>query len=370
VNVFRLKREGIDSHDQGRDVGVTALGAVASSLLCPMCEASLASNGDLLECSSGHSLRVLKRESMRCSSILHLDPGGEIGRLVLKLPLLSEELIDALDGTNEEKLHVQVEHERGVMSSLAQMGFSAGPYRVPELVPGAVAGRSILMRHVDGRSLQEELYGRRAWLDPHRVGAEFELAGRWLGRFSAATVSEVVPFDPRDITGRTRRFMCDLERYGHAPGEVSQLRRLVDRLAEAARGAAMARCLVHGDFRTNHVLVTSRAATVLDFEQAEHGWAHQDAAFFLASIDGFSARNPLRRWSPGGRLVTKRFLSGYVEEAPAGWPEAGRLLRVAAMIRALRSNYRGRLARQMPLLFHSAILPHYRRWFERAAQGA
>ena len=354
---------------RNQDVDLPDHEGLLSLLVCPSCKAPLFWKDEQLECPSDHSLRVLKKESMRCSNILHLDPRGQLpGPLVLKIPLLSDEFVDAPGETEEEKLHFQVEQEKSVISSLARQGFATGPYRVPELVPGAFDGRSILMRRIEGRSLQEELYGWRSWLRPNQVAEGFERAGRWLGRLTATTASDILPFDPSEVTERTLRFLSDLVDYGHPPDEVQQLADLVDRLGQTPKGEMVARCLVHGDFRTSHVLIAPQAVTVIDFEQARSGWAHEDAAFFLASVDGFSARNPLRRWSPAGRLVARRFIRGYTAEAPSGWAAIGDFLRVAAMIRALRSNYRGKMAHMMPDLFRAVVLPHYRRWFEHASE--
>jgi L-alanine-DL-glutamate epimerase-like enolase superfamily enzyme len=102
---------------------------------------------------------------------------------------------------------------------------------------------------------------------------------------------------------------------------------------------------------------------VIDWEEAEEDWAHQDAAFYLASLDGFLAQHPRRRWSPAARLAGRAFLTAYLRDAPTGWGEVGPLFRVAAMVRALNIDYRGRLARRRPTVFRRVVLPHYDRWF-------
>jgi aminoglycoside phosphotransferase (APT) family kinase protein len=186
---------------------------------------------------------------------------------------------------------------------------------------------------------------------------------------AASTDAGVATFDPGPTLDRTGRFLAEAAERGHPPEGVRWLEGLVEAAAAGTAGTELGRCLVHGDFRPRHVLLTEDAATVIDWEDSQEGWVHEDAAFFLASLDGFMAQHPRRGWSPAGRLAARAFLRAYLRSGPPGWDRVGALFRVASMVRALNIDYRGRLARRRPRAFRHVVLPHYERWFRAWERG-
>jgi hypothetical protein len=334
------------------------------ALECPVCGRGLELSDDLLSCPEGHPFaRVETLQTRNGSDLAELRDAEASRPLLLKIPKLAH-----WNDWSPERLGQLVSNEVDTATRLAE-SLGRGPYRAPDMVPGPVAGRAVLMRRVEGHSLERSLYGREAWVHPRRVLAGSGRGGAWLAAMAASTSAGHAPFDPEPTLERTGRFLEEIARRGHPAAGVGWLRGLVEASAEGTTGTDLTRCLVHGDFRPRHVLLTEEAATVIDWEDAQEGWAHEDAAFFLASVDGFMAAHPRRGWSPAGRLAAHAFLRAYLRSAPAGWDRVGPLLRVAAMVRALNIEYRGKLARRRPRAFRRVVLPHYDRWFRAWERG-
>jgi aminoglycoside phosphotransferase (APT) family kinase protein len=327
------------------------------ALECPTCGERLEARGRALRCPSGHVGYALGGVRTGHASDLFELRDERTGRaLALKIPKVGGRI------ETDERLRQETLNESTTLARLWKL-LGPGPYRVPEAMPGAVRGRAILMRTLAGADLEHALYGSAAWRRPLELGRGFERAGEWLGNLVAATEVERSPFHPDGLLERTRLFLAEIAEAGHPRSRVEGLTRLVESAAARASGEETPRCLVHGDFRPRHVFLAPDDVTVIDFEQAATGWAHEDAGFFLAAVDGFSARHPARRWSPGGRLAAGRFLRAYLRRASIEWGEAGRAWRLAAMVRALNIEYRGRLPSARPAVFRRMVLPHYERWF-------
>ena len=334
------------------------------ALVCPTCGSGLVFQDDLLECREGHRFAHVEAMQMRNGSdLVHLRDAHTSRPLFLKIPRLAH-----WNDWSEERVARRVRHEFDTATRLAE-SLGAGPYRVPAMVPGPVRGRALLMRRVEGESLERWLYGREAWLRPRRVLRGCGRSGAWLAAMAAGTSLGTAAFDPQSTLDQTAGFLAAIADRGHPPDKVRWLASLVEASADGTAGRELARCLVHVDFRPRHVLLTEAEATVIDWEDAREGWAHEDAAFFLASLDGFLAQHPRRRWSPAARLAPRAFLRAYLESGPAGWHEVGPLFRVAAMVRALHIDYDGRLARRRPRGFRHIVLPHYDRWFRGWERG-
>ena len=330
---------------------------VGWALRCAVCGAPLDARGDLFRCSDDHPGVLVHADTAHGrTNIIALRDERTSEELVLKIRSLSDHV------TTNEQLERTTANEAATIARLSQ-ALGSGPYRVPELVVGAVSTRGLLMRRLHGRCLEDELYGAGAWLRPRGVGRGSERAGEWLARLVTSTEVGRMPFSPDETVARAREFLEEIAERGHSPAKVSRLADLVASAAAGTAGQEIARCIVHGDFRPRHVFLAADSVTVIDFEQATEGWAHEDAAFYLAALDGFLAQYLRRRWSPGARIAGLRFLAPYLSEAPPGWATVGRLFRAAAMVRALNIDYRGKLARTKPRLFRSVVLPHYERWF-------
>jgi hypothetical protein len=329
------------------------------ALQCRVCGRALEFRGDLLACGEGHCFAHLQAIETRNGSDLASLRDVETSRpLLLKIPKLAH-----WNGWSEERLDHLIRHEAATATGL-RAALGTGPYRVPDMLPGPVPGRALLMPRLEGPSLERWLYGRDAWLHPRRVLAGCRRSGAWLAAMVTATARGRAMFDPESTLERTREFLAEVADRGHPEHKVRWLATMVEASAARAAGTELLRCLVHGDFRPRHVVLTEEAATVIDWEEAEEDWAHQDAAFYLASLDGFLAQHPRRRWSPAARLAGRAFLAAYLRDAPPGWADVGPLFRVAAMVRALNIDYRGRLARRRPAVFRRVVLPHYDRWFK------
>jgi hypothetical protein len=328
------------------------------ALACPECGGQLVFRDDLLECVEGHRFAHVESLQMRNGSdLVDLRDARTSRPLFLKIPRLAH-----WNDWNEERVARRVRHELDTATRLTE-SLGAGPYRVPDMVPGPVRGRALLMRRLDGVSLERWLYGREAWLRPRRVLRGCGRSGAWLGAMAAGTGLGTAEFDPASTLEAAEGFLLDIADRGHPPDKVRWLRGLVEASAEGTAGRELTRCIVHVDFRPRHVLLDDATATVIDWEDAREGWAHEDAAFFLASLDGFLAQHPRRRWSPAALLAPRAFLRAYLRSGPAGWEAVGPLFRVAAMVRALHIDYDGRLARRRPWAFRHIVLPHYDRWF-------
>ena len=334
------------------------------ALRCPVCARDLELRGDLLTCRDGHGFAHLQAVRTRNGSDLADLRDAKTARpLLLKIPKLAH-----WNAWSEERLDHLIRHEAATAAGL-RAALGPGPYGVPDMLPGPVPGRALLMPRLEGPSLERRLYGREAWVRPRRVLDGCRRSGAWLAAMVAATAGERTRFDPEQTLERTRGFLAEVGERGHPEHKVRWLAAMVEAGAGHAAGTDVVRCLVHGDFRPRHVVLTGEGATVIDWEDATEDWAHQDAAFYLASLDGFLAQHPRRRWSPAARLAGRAFLAAYLRDAPPGWADAGPLFRVAAMVRALNIDYRGRLARRRPAVFRRVVLPHYDRWF-RAWQRA
>jgi aminoglycoside phosphotransferase (APT) family kinase protein len=334
------------------------LDRVAWALECPRCGSPVEADGHVLRCASGHpGVRLGEVRLGHASDVVELRDERTGASLSLKVPKVGGRI-----GT-DERLRQETLNEAANLARLSG-AFGSGPYRVPTVVPGAVEGRAILMETLAGACLEDGLLGRSAWTSPRALVRQFDCAGEWLGRLVATTEVERMPFDPAPVVDQTGMFLEEIVEGGHSRARADRLAALVASAARRASGQETPRCLVHGDFRPRHVFLAPGDTTVIDWEQGSVGWAHEDAGFFLASIDGFSNRHPARRWSPGGRLAGGRFLAAYLEAASIEWGDVGSLLRLAAMVRALNIEYRGRLRHARPLVFERMVLPHYQRWFE------
>ena len=356
---MRVPSETADS-----SAGSTALDLVASALECVECGLPVEAQGLVLRCRQGHPGLVAGDLGIHhASDVVELRDERSARSLSLKIPKVGGRI------ETDERLRQETLNEATTLAHLNDTGFGAGPYRVPVIVAGAVRGRAILMETLDGRPLEARLLSPATWTRPRGVLHDVERAGRWLGHFVRATEVERAAFDPLPALELGEMFLDEAVEGGYPAASVAPLRALLGSAGHAAAGEVVPRCLVHGDFRPRHVFLGTADTTVIDWEQTSVGWVHEDAAFFLASIDGFSNRHPLRRWSPGGRLATGRFSRAYLDEASLEWGAAGRFLRLLGMVRALNIEYRGTLPSRRPVVFERVVLPHYARWFRAWERG-
>ena len=341
-----------------------SLERVAAALECVECGLPIEARGLVLRCRQGHPGLVAGSLGIHhASDVVELRDERSARSLSLKIPKVGGRI------ETDERLLQETLNEATTLAHLNDAGFGAGPYRVPVAVAGAVRGEAILMETLAGRQLEALLLGSGTWTRPRTVLHGMERAGRWLGHFVRATEVERAGFDPLPARALGETFLSEIVEGGYPGPSAARLGDLLRSAGDRAAGEVLPRCLVHGDFRPRHVFLGRDDATVIDWEQTSVGWAHEDAAFFLASIDGFSNRHPLRRWSPGGRLAAGRFARAYLDEGAPAWGAAGRFLRLLGMIRALNIEYRGTLPARRPFVFERVVLPHYARWFRRWELG-
>lgn len=332
---------------------------IISALVCPVCGEALSERRGVFACREEHvRLELAAATEGYASDIIRLvDPERGPRPLVLKIAK------EPYRHWHDDPADGKAGNETAVLVALGE-SLGRGAYRVPEVVPGA-RGHAILMASAGEESLRERLYGLDAWIRPRGLGSDFRRAGAWLAALSAATEAGERPFDPEDERAHAHELLEKAASLGHDRSDVVRIGRRVDRAAADAQGVELVRCLVHDDFRPDHVYLDRQAVTVIDFEQASEGWSHKDAGFFLAAIEGLARKHPARRYAPGAVSAGRAFVGGYLETAPAGWDRVGPFFRLTGLVRALLIEHQSRLARERPGVFRRIVLPHYRRLFDR-----
>jgi hypothetical protein len=350
-----------NTNPRGSDLSSAILDRARSALVCRVCGGELARRGHIFECEREHVRLLAAGGHSARSDIVRLREEAENGTeqaLILKLPNA------AYRRWENEPENRKALNEMSALASLAGH-LPDGRYRVPVLAEGAVTGRAILMEEVAGPSLENRLYGRQSWIQPRALAQDFAEAARWLTTVSSLTRRDAAPFEPEDAD-RTRRLLTAVEAEAGLPAVTLRLtRELAARLAERLTGRSVERSLVHHDHRPSHVFVTRDGTTVIDFEMASEGWTHRDAASFLAALDGFAAKHPARRLSPGLALSKRSFLAAYRQGALPGWDEVLPLFLLEAMVSALFAEYQTGFHRRHPRVFRAVVVRHYDRWFRR-----
>lgn len=250
---------------------------------------------------------------------------GGPGRLLLKAP--------RLDGSNPA--HPATEY--GVLTEIGPALARENPaVRCPTVLGRYGDPPAILMEMLDRavtlKALALGLAPRRS-LSP---GAATALAGDWLARFHRLTrLDMAAPVEFLRSWLAALDAKSAIERHA-APGTTAALAGQLDRLAQRFPGLRRPRCLVHGFFVAEHVLVQERTVWVIDLESCRSGFAFEDLASATVWPELLVPwRRGLARWrvGPGGMDAALHAgyaaIAGPLDAADLALVRVGRVLTVA-----------------------------------------
>lgn len=182
--------------------------------------------------------------------------------------------------------------------------------------------------------------------DGEELTAAVGAAGRWLARYQATPLADLLGGEASDGSSRSTTAALAAANAGLAPG--ARLGRRLARLAARALPSSFAPVPRHGDLWPGNLRIEDGVARALDFEGAGLGPRYADAAWFLLHLDLYLARPGLGRRR---RRLAAAFLAGWLGDAEA--PDqaalaffravAARQLLRAAGGRSLRARWRRRL---------------------------
>lgn len=207
--------------------------------------------------------------------------------------------------------------------------------RCPEVLERYGDPPAILMEMLEGAITLKALAFGLARQREIGAATATALAGEWLARFhrlTAAGMGEPVGVLRDRLAALPIRGA--IERHT-ARGTVSALERHLDRLAGRAPGPRRPRCLVHGFFVAEHVLVHHAAVYIVDLESCRPGFGLEDLAAATVWPQLLMPwRRALGRWRGGPGGGDAALLAGYAAVAgPLGADDVA-MLRMARVLTA------------------------------------
>ncbi|SMR70964.1 Phosphotransferase enzyme family protein [Aliiroseovarius halocynthiae] len=168
-----------------------------------------------------------------------------------------------------------------------------GPCAVPEILSIHPETRSLLMRHIGGRTAHDML--GLAELGLAKSDDILEACGRWIGRFHRSTLQSPRPIDPNFMLRWVATMRSEVMDRSHDVPRRDLFMAYVDQIpamAEAVTGEETPIAVAHGDLHLRNLLITEKGALGLDFDGVRTVTTAHDLAKFLVRFHGWFDADP------------------------------------------------------------------------------